>query len=257
MPEDQNTTPPNPTQQTGDGQPQRSADGTILAPGTTSQQTASSQTTQQQTQTTETKSDPTKSPSKEGASLLNGDQPDPNAKPNYSGAPDKYADFKVPEGQKLDTDVIAKASPIFKELNLSQDGAQRLVDLYNGLATAAAEAPMKLWADTQKTWQTDSASRFGKDIEPGGKIITAFARAIDAHLPPTLAKNFRSVLDLTGAGNHPDFIEAFYTFARQLGEGTSVRGAGPSPLGQSASPKGPPSIARAMYPHLPSSASDG
>src|SRR5690242_6551785 len=40
------------------------------------------------------------------------------------GAPEAYADFTAPQGFQLNKDAIAKALPVFKELNLTQDAAQ-------------------------------------------------------------------------------------------------------------------------------------
>lgn len=170
------------------------------------------------------------------------------------GAPEAYADFTVPEGFELDKVAVEQALPLFKELNLNQMQAQKLVDTYAKLTTAAAEAPLKHYQDMQKDWRTEAATRFGKAIEPGGAIVTEFAQAIDGFLPPSLAKNFRSALDFTGIGNHPDFIEGFRVFAKALATGTHVSGKGPSPQGQKAPDAAPKSIASAMYPHLPSAA---
>lgn len=168
------------------------------------------------------------------------------------GAPESYADFKAPEGYELDKAALEQAIPIFKELNLNQDQAQKLVDQYAKLSAEAADAPVKFYADMQKEWREEASSRFGKAIEPGGAIVTEFAQAIDGFLPPTLAKNFRAALDFTGIGNHPDFIEGFRVFAKALSTGTHVSGKSPSPEGQKAPGNAPPSIASAMYPHLPS-----
>ena len=229
----------------------RTADGTLKDQGGTTQTPpVSSTTTPPQTPPTTTPETPPKTPN-EDKSLLN-DDGTPKA-PAPQVAPEKYADFKAPEGFELDKTAIEKALPIFKELNLSQDGAQKLVDFYTEAQRAAAEAPVKFYADMQKEWRTEAATRFGKAIEPGGAIVTEFAKAIDGHLPPTLAKNFRAALDFTGVGNHPDFIEGFRQFAKLLGEGTSVHGAGPSPEGQKAPGQAPKSLAEVMYPNLPSS----
>ena len=156
------------------------------------------------------------------------------------------------QGYEIDKDAIAKALPIFKELGLNQEGAQKLVDMYAQVSAAAAQAPMDFYAEMNKEWREEGAKRFGKAIEPGGAIVTEFAQAIDGFLPPSLGKQFRAALDLTGVGNHPDFIEGFRVFAKALASGTHVSGKNASPLGQKAPGDGPKSIAEAMYPHLPS-----
>ena len=42
--------------------------------------------------------------------------------------PDEYADFSMPEGIQLDETMLAEALPVFKELELTQTQAQKLVD---------------------------------------------------------------------------------------------------------------------------------
>lgn len=164
-----------------------------------------------------------------------------------AGAPESYAEFKLPDGYKLDEQLAKDASALFKEMNLSQDAAQRLVDLYAANGLKAAEAPFKEWADLQKTWLGDIADRFGSKAET---VRTDIGKAIST-LPPSLARNFRAALDLTGAGSHPDVVEALSIMLKPLIEGGSVRQGNLSPAANQ-KPGEPmrPSAAEAMYPHL-------
>jgi hypothetical protein len=188
-------------------------------------------------------------------------QPDTSPKPDSStgttkpaeaaaGAPEKYADFKVAEGFVLDPKVAEEVSGIFKGMNLSQENAQKLVDFYSAKTQEAQEAPFKAFADMTKAWKDEVAKTYGKDIEPGGKHSVSVARLL-SQLGPTEA-GFREAMDNTGAGSHPAFVAAFIKLAEMLGEGTHVPGNQPSPLGQTNGEKAPPSLAQAMYPHLPS-----
>ena len=176
--------------------------------------------------------------------------PDGETQPTApEGAPEKY-EFKLPEGYKLDETTATEVSTLFKEMNLSQTQAQKLVDLYAKNNLAASKAPYEAWANLQKEWTDEIANRFGSRQET---VKSTIAGVIDSVLPPTLAKNFRGALDLTGAGSNPDFVEAFYNFAKLLSEGTPVRGGGISSEANQrpASPaKGPVDVAAAMYPHL-------
>jgi len=210
----------------------------------------------------------TKTPSTdEGKSFLNGktepkvepkaDEPklDADGKPIVekkedapAGAPEKYADFKVPDGFKFDDKALAEATATFKELGLTQDQAQKLVDVYGKTGREAAEAPYKAWATTQKEWLTDINDRFGSKAET---VRTDISKAIDSALPPSLAKSFRSALDLTGAGSNPDVVEALSIMFKPFVEAGSLKPGGVSPEANKA-PGQPsrPSVAEAMYPHL-------
>jgi hypothetical protein len=204
---------------------------------------------------------PSPEPKPEGDSFLTGKTekpeapkaPDPKAdapKPDAPvGAPEKYADFKLPDGYQFDKPALDQALVTFKEMNLTQDQAQKFVDLYAKHSLEAASAPYREWANLQKTWTDQIAERF-----PGEKstaVKSMISGVIDAALPPSLAKGLRSALDVTGAGSHPDVVEALSILLKPLSEGTPVKGNAPSKEGQAAPGTDTrPSIADAMYGHL-------
>lgn len=168
--------------------------------------------------------------------------------PKLEGAPEKYADFKVPDGFKFDDKALTEATATFKELGLTQDAAQKLIDTYAKVGREATEAPYKAWANTQKEWLTDINDRFGSKAE---LVRTDISKAIDSALPPSLARAFRGALDITGAGSNPDVVEALSIMFKPFVEGGSLKPGGISP--QANKPPGAPerpSIAEAMYSHL-------
>lgn len=176
-------------------------------------------------------------------------------KETASGAPEKYEDFKVPEGYTIEPELRAKIDPMFKDLGLSQESAQRLVDFYLEQNKAAFEAPFTAWQDMLKEWRTESESHpdlRGK-LGPGQEVNVRIGKLIDS-LPADLASGFRQLMDSTGAGNNVAFIRALDSWAAQLTEGTHVAGNGPSKAGQSAPGTAPPTAAAALWPNLPSSA---
>jgi hypothetical protein len=165
-----------------------------------------------------------------------------------AGAPEKYEDFKLPEGYKLSEEAGKEVTSLFKELNLSQDQAQKLVDYYGKNLLETAEAPYKQWANTQKEWVADIQDRFGSKADATRRDINS---AITNALPPSLARAFRGALDITGAGSNPDVFEALSILAKPHIEGRSVPQGTPSKEAN----KAPgavvqPSLAEAMYPHL-------
>lgn len=164
--------------------------------------------------------------------------------------PDKY-EFTVPEGQTLDAALIDSATPIFRELGLDQAGAQKLVDFYTKVSGDAATKD----AEAINTVRADWRNQVMADKELGSKIesVKAEIGKAFAQLPAEESKALREALDITGAGDHPAVVKAFYKLAQMVNEGSHVSGAGPSKHGQS--PTGNvtrPSMASAMYPNLPS-----
>lgn len=174
-----------------------------------------------------------------------------DAKPaEAEGAPEKYEAFKVPDGFEMPEETTKEVSTLFKELNLSQTEGQRLIDYYAKQSQDAAEAPFKLWQETQEKWQ--NAVRLDPEIGPKlNDVRTTISKAIDNLGDPKLASEFRDAMDYTGAGNNLAFIKAFYRLAQQLTEGGHIAGTGPSKFGQAApGTSEKPSIARALYPNL-------
>ena len=178
-------------------------------------------------------------------------EPPAEPKPESAGAPEAYTDFSVPEGHTLDTAAIESATPIFRELGLSQDQAQRLVSFYSeqiGKINSENEGFME-------TMRTQWREELKADKEIGGKLDQVrvdISRALD-RLPPTVRDNFKAAMDMTGAGDHPALIKAVYEFSKLIGEGSHVSGKGPSADGQSKTGVATrPSAAQSMYPNLPS-----
>lgn len=170
--------------------------------------------------------------------------------------PDKY-EFKAPQGRELDAKAIEAATPIFKELGLTTEQAQRLVDLQATRDTESATAAEKLVADTRAEWRDkvakDPTLGDGKDnLRP--EVKANIAKAMES-LTPEMKASFTEALDMTGAGDNPAIVAAMNAFGKLLSEGTAVRGGGPANTGQTRPGDSiRPSPAQALYPKLPTSA---
>ena len=185
---------------------------------------------------------------------------DKKADAKSAAAPETYATFKAPEGHTLDAKMLETVTPIFKELGLSQDAAQKLIDLQVAREIESAKAPKATYDALRSDWRTkttthpdianfvDKAS--GKTGIDGVKVN--IGRALNALGDTELANGFKEAMDLTGAGDNPAFVRTFNKLASFVVEGSAVRGNGPSTAGQRAPGARPPSAAQALYPNLPS-----
>jgi hypothetical protein len=235
---DEQTTP-NPNQ------PARTETGAIVDQGTSLPNT-------NQEITPETK--PVADPAADGKTLLTEGQKEPPKTEEKPGAPEKYEDYKVPEGYTLDPAVKTSADTLFKELGLDQASAQKAVDFYIKQTTESFQAPYKAYQEMTDGWRKDAESHpdlKGK-LGHGQEINVRIAKALDGLNDPKLASDFKGLMDLTGAGNHPAFIRVINELAKGRTEGTHVSGNGPSKAGQSAPGTAPPSLGGAMWPTLPS-----
>ncbi len=164
-----------------------------------------------------------------------------------AGAPEKYEAFKLPDGYTLDEKVTTEVQGVFKDLNLTQEQGQKLMDLYGKAGLEATTAPLKAWADLQKTWVGEIQDRFGSKAE---EVRTDISKAISAVLPPSLQRSFRTALDLTGAGSNPDIVEGLHILLKPFTEGGSIKPGGMVKGANEQPGKAQPSIAEALYPHL-------
>jgi hypothetical protein len=216
----------------------------------------SNQTTTQQTEATKTEAT---TQSTDGKTILDDAAPKTGEakkdEPSKSGAPEKYEDYKVPEGMTLDPEVKAKADVIFKELGLPQEGAQKLVDMYRELTTEAFQAPFKAYQEMKDGWlkeAQDHPDLRGK-LGEGKEVNVRIGKFLTSLPDQTLASDFKKAMNLTGVGNHQAFIRVIDYAAQRLTEGSHAAGNGPGPGGQSQPGRSSqPTAAQAMWPTLPS-----
>lgn len=215
------------------------------APTPTETTSTTPPTTTPSTPPTETKPEP---------SALNAKSEEPKAedKPKApEGAPEKY-EFVAPEGYELDKKLTDEAAKVFKELNIPQAAAQRLVDFYSKNAIDSSQAALQSFKDMRAGWVSEAKKlpEIGPELGQGGKVVTAVGRMLDQIGDAKLANDFRQAMDLTGAGDHPAFIQVMYRLAQKLGEGSPITGRGPSPHGQVAPGQQRRTAAQEIYPNL-------
>lgn len=163
------------------------------------------------------------------ASLLSGDPDKPktdadgakaDAKPE--AAPETYQ-FTVPEGMALDETLVAKATPLFKELGLNQDGAQKLVSLYadqiKAQTEAASAANVKAFTDMVTGWKSQSKI----DAEFGGDKLAenlGAAKAFVMRFDP--AGDMLKELDTFGLSNNPAVLRFLVRASKTISEDKSI-----------------------------------
>lgn len=158
------------------------------------------------------------------ATILNGDPAaaakaaDAPAAPK-TGAPEKY-EFKAPQGQELDASQLSVYEPVFKELGLSQEQAQKLVDKQFELAPKLVEAHQQAIQAEIAKQNADWAKACRDDKEFGGVNFEANAKLANAALSQFGSKELNQLLLETGYGNHPAFVRLFVAIGQKLGEST-------------------------------------
>lgn len=128
--------------------------------------------------------------------------------PLATGAPESYADFTLPEGLTYDAASAGDFLAVAKELNLTQDQAQKLVDLYATRIVDMQNAPKA----QSESWHKESSKLYKtEDLDLANKTLSRFA-----------GKEFIELLANTGLSNHPQMIGVFKSIGEQISEGKFV-----------------------------------
>ena len=131
-------------------------------------------------------------------------------------APEKY-EFKAPDGREFDGETIAAYSEVARELGLSQDAAQKLLDRMGPQMAQRQEAQIQAVRDE---WTKSATS----DREFGGPALaenlSVAKKALDAFGTPEL----RDLLNTSGLGNHPEVIRLFFRAGKAISEDRFVSG---------------------------------
>lgn len=134
------------------------------------------------------------------------------------GAPEQYEEFKAPEGQQFDPEVINNFKEVAKDLNLSQEAAQKMLDK---MGPVVAQRQMQQVEHLRNQWaeQSTADKEFGGDKL--GENLEVARKALDSFGSPEL----KSLLNESGLGNHPEFIRLLYRAGKAISEDSFVGGA--------------------------------
>jgi len=151
-------------------------------------------------------------------------------------APEAY-EFKAPEGRVFDSEVMASYSQVAKELNLSQESAQRLLD---AVGPKMAERQMAMIEATRNGWADNSKS----DREFGGEKLSENLGVAKKALDAFGTTELRTLLNETGLGNHPELIRFMFRAGKAISEDRMVTGAATQ---AKAGPRSFADLAEALY----------
>lgn len=138
----------------------------------------------------------------------------PAAEGQPEGAPESY---EFTNTDAMDPEVLGQYAEVAKELGLSQDAAQTILDKVLPTIQSRQQEQMQAisqqWADQART-----------DKEFGGEKLDenlALAkRALDAYATPEL----RNLLNDSGLGNHPEVIRFMVRAGQSISEDSFVTG---------------------------------
>lgn len=158
------------------------------------------------------------------------------------GAPENYEfNSKVADApQELDSEVLTAFGDVAKELDLPQEDAQKVL---NKVAPVIQERQAKMLEQVRADWANESQS----DEEFGGEALTENLNVAKQALDAFGTDAFKSLLQETGFGNHPEIIRFMYRAGKAISEDSYVGNSqGANPRGSNI-PKDFNGIANALY----------
>lgn len=164
-----------------------------------------------------------------------------------SSAPEAYEPFSMQPGFEVDQSALDVAVPVFRELRLTQDQGQGLVDLFSQMRmedlsklSQGAQAQIDDWhCEIQSEWGTD----YDDNLAVAAKAVDFADRILREQLPNEAqfrmvegefgrvreaVTPFRDALNETGAGNHPAIIK----FVKSVGDMLSEDSIAPTARGR-------------------------
>ncbi|WP_152622906.1 peptidase [Pseudomonas fluorescens] len=150
----------------------------------------------------------------EDPAKTNEDKPKDEKADEPKGAPEAYGEFKLAEGMELDAEVLGEFTGLAKELNISQEAAQKLIDLQSKIANkqaqeyqAAVEKQKEQWMAAVKNDPELGGENFDKSVASAVKVIQAFG-----------SPELREVLTATGLGNNPEMFKFVHRISQAISE---------------------------------------
>lgn len=148
------------------------------------------------------------------------DKPAEEKDQKQEGAPEKY-EFQAAEGVELDTEALKDFEPVARDLNLTNEQAQKMVDLYvTKIMPMVQQQQVEAWQKTTEQWAADVKA----DKEIGGDKLTSNLSAAQRALAQFGTPELKEYLEGTGLGNHPEFVKAFVKVGKAMSEDGMVTG---------------------------------
>lgn len=134
------------------------------------------------------------------------------------GAPEKY-EFTMPEGFTLDEGLAKAVDPVLRELNLTNEQANKLA----GVFAQYRESEAKAAGDAFRTEVEGWSKAVQDDPDMGGKHFETTSRQAQSAIAAFGNDGLRALLNETGLGNHPELVRFCSRVGKALGEDTATK----------------------------------
>ena len=133
-----------------------------------------------------------------------------------AGAPEEYETFDLPDDFDMNNETLAEYHTFAKENGLTQEQAQRGVDM----VAQMKQAEMQQWVEQQKSWVEDAKADAEYGNDKFDESISVAVKARDSFG----TSEFNEMLDSSGLGNHPEMIRFLHRVGKAISEDSVVVG---------------------------------
>lgn len=148
--------------------------------------------------------------------------------------------LKAPENALFDTNHLEQFKGLARELGLTPEAAQKLVERDNQLLSGFVDKNKQEWAQQTAQW----AEQIKADKELGGEKFSATVTSARTALDRFASPEFKRMLNETGYGNHPELVRLFANIGKAMREdGRMAQQAGAPPAKEK-------TMAELFYPNM-------
>ena len=164
-----------------------------------------SENTQEQKTAETTEQNPVEQKEDLGSNKNPSEASDADKKPSTPEVVNEETQFTIPDGMKLDEKKMTSFKALAKELGLTKDQAQKLVDMDAQNIKSSDEAFKKMQSD----WKAETMKQLGENAEQKlGEAATAYKQFGD--------DEFVKLLKDTGLENHPAVVRVFRNIGSKI-----------------------------------------
>jgi len=142
------------------------------------------------------------------------------AEPKTDDKPAEYGEFKTTEGVTLDQDALGEFKALAGDAKLSQEQAQKVVDIGVKLQQKWAADQAKAMEGAREQW----AQASNTDKEFGGEKLAENLSVAKTALDKFGSPELKQLLNDSGLGNHPEVIRFFYRAGKAISNDRIVSG---------------------------------
>lgn len=155
-----------------------------------------------------------------------------------------YTEFKLPPDVPVDEATLGEFTELASESHLTQEQAQKFVDMGLKVAQARLEASTQAWQESIDGWTTD-VNKLPRAVHEQAKTALSRGLRADGETAVTAEdmSGLRTLLNDTGLGNHPVLVKVLANLGRAFRED------GPATSGREAARER--TVEERLYPNHP------